>query len=124
MTNIDRAESILAARYQTDQMEGDGAANCFDAAAAAEELHAAGLLAPDLPTVTVDELDRPSATVGPASPAPGAGGETRIGRVVLDMDGRIFTTGVPNPYRSIGQARAHALAILAMCNHVEGTTHD
>ena len=52
MTNIDRAEAILTARYQTDQMEGDGAANCFDAAAAAEELHTAGMLAPDLPPVT------------------------------------------------------------------------
>ena len=98
---------------------GDEPSNVIAAALATE-----GLLAPDLPPVIVDELDRPSATVGPASPAPGAGGETRIGRVVLDMDGRIFTTGVPNPYRSIGQARAHALAILAMCNYVEGTTHE
>ena len=49
MTNIDRAEAILTARHHKDQMEGDGAVGCFDAAAAAEELHAAGLLAPDLP---------------------------------------------------------------------------
>ena len=38
--------AILTARHHKDQMEGDGAVGCFDAAAAAEELHAAGLLAP------------------------------------------------------------------------------
>lgn len=47
MNNAARAEAILTARYQTGQMEGDGAASCFDAPAAVEELHAAGLLAPD-----------------------------------------------------------------------------
>lgn len=46
MTNIDRAEAILTARHRKDQMEGDGAVGCFDAAAAVEELHAAGLLTP------------------------------------------------------------------------------
>ena len=45
-TNRQRAEAILTARHHKDQMEGDGAVGCFDAAAAAEELHAAGLLAP------------------------------------------------------------------------------
>lgn len=52
MRNINRAEAILAARYQTDQMEGDGAANCFNADDAADALAKAGLLAPDLPQVT------------------------------------------------------------------------
>ena len=47
MTNLDRAEAILAARHRKDQMEGDGAVGCFDAAAAVEELRDAGLLAPD-----------------------------------------------------------------------------
>lgn len=50
-TNRQRAEAILTARHYKDQMEGDGAVGCFDAAAAVEELHAAGLLAPDLPPV-------------------------------------------------------------------------
>ena len=118
MTNLDRAEAILAARHHKDQMEGDGAVGCFDAAAAVEELREAGLLAPDLPPITVDDLDRPSVTVGPASP--GDARDTRMGRILLEEDGLISTTGVPNPYRSIDQARAHALAILAMCNHAEG----
>ena len=57
MTNIDRAEAILTARHRKDQMEGDGAVGCFDAAAAAEELHAAGLLAPGPQIIrTRDEL--------------------------------------------------------------------
>ena len=46
-TNRQRAEAILTARHRKDQLEGDGAVGCFDAAAAAEELHAAGLLIPD-----------------------------------------------------------------------------
>lgn len=120
MTTTDRAAEIIE-RFLPPL---PGSLGAMQAEKTARALADAGLLMPGLPPVTVDELDRPSATVGPASPAPGAGGETRIGRVVLDMDGRIFTTGVPNPYRSIGQARAHALAILAMCNHVEGTTDD
>ena len=78
--------------------------------------------APGLPPVTVDELGRPSVTVGPASP--GDARDRRMGRVLMEEDGTIFTTGVPNPYRSIDQARAHALAILAMCNHTEGDTDD
>ena len=57
MTNIDRAEAILTARHHKDQMEGDGAVGCFDAAAAVEELHAAGLLAPEPKIIrTTDEL--------------------------------------------------------------------
>lgn len=57
MTNIDRAEAILTARHRKDQMEGDGAVGCFDAAAAAEELHAAGLLTPGPQIIhTRDEL--------------------------------------------------------------------
>ena len=122
MTNAARAEAILAARHHKDQMEGDGAVGCFDAAAAVEELHAAGLLAPDLPPVTVDEYGRPSVTVGPSTP--GDARDTRVGHILMEGDGRIFTTGVPTPYRSIDQARAHALAILAMCNHAEGNHHD
>ena len=52
-TNRQRAEAILTARHRNDQMEGDGAVGCFDAAAAVEELHAAGLLTPDEePTTT------------------------------------------------------------------------
>ena len=46
-TTTARAEAILTARHHNDQMEGDGAVGCFDAAAAVEELHAAGLLIPD-----------------------------------------------------------------------------
>ena len=49
-TNRQRAEAILTARHHKDQLEGDGAVGCFDAAAAAAELHAAGLLTPDEPT--------------------------------------------------------------------------
>lgn len=47
MTNINRAEVILTDRYHKDEMEGDGAASCFDAAAAADALADAGLLTPD-----------------------------------------------------------------------------
>ena len=66
MTNLDRAEAILAARHYKDQMEGDGAVGCFDAAAAVAELAAAGLLAPDLPAPTLAEMTTAerAATVG------------------------------------------------------------
>ena len=66
MTNIDRAEAILTARHRKDQMEGDGAVGCFDAAAAVEELRDAGLLAPGPQIIhTRDEL----ATLDPAAVA-------------------------------------------------------
>ena len=69
MTNIDHAEAILTARHRKDQMEGDGAVGCFDAAAAAHALANAGLLAPEPQIIrTREELANldPDTLVGPA----------------------------------------------------------
>lgn len=116
MTNIARAEAILAARHHTDQMEGDGAVGCFDAAAAAEELHAAGLLAPDLPEANDTELPLPTKTW------------------VLDAEGRPVVWTAPGCSVMIqrvepgdlttAQARAFALNILAAAAYSEGDHHD
>lgn len=114
MTNIDRAETILAARHHKDQMEGDGAVGCFDTAAAVAELRDAGLLAPDLPEANdpdmlhpttkgwlLDAQDRPVVWTAP-------GGRVMIQRI---------EPGELTP----AQARAFALNILAAAAYSEGT---
>lgn len=111
-TNRQRAEAILTARHRKDQMEGDGAVGCFDAAAAVAELHAAGLLAPALPEANdtslpypmkgwlLDAQDRPVVWTAP-------GGRVMIQRI---EPGDLTPT----------QARAFALNILAAANYSEG----
>lgn len=116
-TNIDRTAEIIADAFRPALLGANGIGHDI-----ARLLNDAGLLMPDLPPVTLDDFDRQSVTVGPASPE--GARDTRTGRVLLEQDGRIFTTGVPAPYRSIDQARAHALAILSMCNHAEGEHDD
>lgn len=115
-TNRQRAEAILTARHHKDQMEGDGAVGCFDATAAVEELHAAGLLIPDLPDANDDSLPLP----------------TRSWE--LDAEGRPVVWTAPGCSVMIqriepgdltaAQARAFALNILAAAAYSEGTTHD
>lgn len=114
MTNINRAEAILAARHYKDQMEGDGAVGCFDAAAAAAALADAGLLMPDLPEAdaygvqfddpvkgwVLDAQDRPVVWTAP-------GGRVMIQRI---------EPGDLTP----AQARTLALNILAAADYTEG----
>lgn len=111
-----RTEAILTARHRKDQLEGDGAVGCFDAAAAVAELHAAGFLAPDLPEANdpdmlhpttkgwlLDAQDRPVVWTAP-------GGRVMIQRV---------EPGDLTP----AQARTFALNILAAAAYSEGTHH-
>lgn len=117
-TNLDRAEAILAARYQTDQMEGDGAANCFDAAAAADALAKAGLLAPDLPPVVVDEFDeRPHVTITGTHVQDDA-------RLRVNEHGAFHAVNAWSDPMNPAEARERAYALLALANHVEGSTDD
>ena len=112
MKNTARAEAILTARHKKDQLEGDGAVGCFDAAAAVAELHAAGLLTPDLPDANDDSLPLP----------------TRSWE--LDAEGRPVVWTEPGCSVMIqriepgdltpAQARAFALNILAAANYSEG----
>lgn len=117
MTNIDRAEAILAARYVTDQMEGDGAANCFDAAAA-QALADAGLLAPDLPPVVVDEFDeRPHVTITGTHVQDDA-------RLRVNEHGAFQAINAWSDPMNPAEARERAYALLALANHVEESTDD
>ena len=116
MTNpsipADKVQAILAARHRKDQMEGDGAVGCFDAAAAVEELRDAGLLAPALPEANdtsfhypirgwlLGAQDRPVVWTAPG------------GRVMIQ---RIEPGGL-----TPAQARTFALNILAAADYTEG----
>lgn len=58
MNNVEQAAGIIKERHRNDQLEGDGVVGCFDAAAAAQALADAGLLAPAPQIIrTLDELE-------------------------------------------------------------------
>lgn len=108
MTNIDRAEAILTARHKKDQLEGDGAVGCFDAAAAVAELHAAGLLTPDGTTTQTE-------TAGDLNPA-------EMWAVILHIpDGRRICT-VAYGAKEIATSDAETLSRTMLPGSVLGVT--
>lgn len=114
MTNINRAEAILTASHQKDQLEGDGAVGCFDAAAAVEELADDGLLAPDLP-----EANDPTASFVPDGKGWLLDGPT--GPVVWTAPGgTVMIQRIEPGDLTAAEARAFALNILAAANYSEG----
>ena len=112
MTNLDRAEAILTASHHKDQLEGDGAVGCFDAAAAVEELADEGLLAPDLPEANDTELPHPTKSwTLDAEGFPVVWTEPGCSVMIQRIEPGDLTAD---------QARAFALNILAAANYSEG----
>ena len=113
-TNIDRAEGII---YEA--ITGDGfSAPELRTRHAARALAEAGLLAPELPPVIVDDLDeRPHVIIT------GTHAEDKA-RLRVDEHGRFHAINAWSDPMNPAEARERAHALLALADHVEGTIHD
>ena len=112
-TNIDRARALIERVAGGIACDGDG-----DLTFIADELHAAGLLAPDLPPVIVDDFDeRPHVIISGAWPPEAAW-------LRVDEHGRFHAINGRSDPMNPAEARERAHALLALANHTEGTIHD
>lgn len=113
-TNVDRAAKIigramLAASFSAPERRP---------LMAADALAKAGLLAPDLPPVVVDDFDeRPHVTITGTHPKDNA-------RLRVDEHGVFHAVNAWSDPRNPAEARERAYALLALANHVEGDTDD
>lgn len=108
-TNTDRAAKIIADAFRpamrghADSIGGD----------LARELHKAGVIAPDLPTVEIDDEGAPYVTVtGCYDDAPGI--------IRVDADGAFHARNVSSAPTGPAEARERGAAYLALAQHVEG----
>lgn len=110
ITNIDRAADVLRA-VRADRIT-------LSPEASARALAAAGLLAPDLPPVVVDDSDeRPHVTITGAHKAYKA-------RLRVDEHGVFRAVNAWTDPMNPAEARERAYALLALANHAEGGTDD
>lgn len=113
-TNVDRAAKIigramLAASFSAPERRP---------LMAADALAKAGLLAPDLPPVTVDDFDdRPHVTITGARKGDKA-------RLRVAEHGAFHAVDAWSDPRNPAEARERAYALLALADHVEGGTDD